>query len=130
VVFRIGIRAMEVPKVIPERSKHERFFRGERFGNGDCLITVDGKPLDPRFDLRNHSPAGFNWGYGGSGPAQAALAILADALGDDEATVLFYQDFKWMVISHIDTDEFAMSQADVIEWFERDPERAAFLARN
>ena len=33
-------------------------------------------PLDPRYDLRNHSPTGFAWGYGGSGPSQLALAIL------------------------------------------------------
>ncbi len=36
------------------------------------------RPLGPRLDLANHSPDGFSWGYGGSGPAQLALAILAD----------------------------------------------------
>jgi len=46
--------------------------RGERF------VLVNGKDLNPRSDLMNHSPDGFNWGYGGSGPAQLALAILAD----------------------------------------------------
>lgn len=40
-------------------------------------VTVDGKPLDPRFDLMRHSPDGFEYGYGGSGPAQLALALLA-----------------------------------------------------
>jgi hypothetical protein len=39
--------------------------------------------LPPRCDLYNHSPTGFAWGYGGSGPAQLALAILADYLEDD-----------------------------------------------
>lgn len=33
--------------------------------------------LDPRFDIRKHSPDGFAWGYGGSGPAQLALALVA-----------------------------------------------------
>jgi hypothetical protein len=33
--------------------------------------------------LRN-SPTGFGWGYGGSGPAQLALALLADSLGDND----------------------------------------------
>ena len=37
--------------------------------------------LNGHHDIRNHSPSGFNWGYGGSGPAQLALAILADFLG-------------------------------------------------
>jgi len=35
-----------------------------------------GKRLDPRNDIRNHSPAGFEWGYCGSGPAQLALALV------------------------------------------------------
>src|SRR4051812_46644555 len=42
------------------------------------------RPLELRLDLVNHSPTGFGWGYGGSGPAQLALAILADYLGDNE----------------------------------------------
>jgi hypothetical protein len=55
--------------------------------SGQSLVTVcDGqksKPLPLRLDLFNHSPTGFSWGYGGSGPAQLAVALLADALGDD-----------------------------------------------
>ncbi|HXR05085.1 MAG TPA: DUF6166 domain-containing protein [Verrucomicrobiae bacterium] len=53
--------------------------------------TVNGVPLNPRLDLYNHSPTGFEWGYGGSGPAQLALAILADHLGNaDEAMSLWF----------------------------------------
>src|SRR5262245_55620958 len=42
------------------------------------------KPLSARRSqaVFNHSPDGFAWGYGGSGPAQLALAILLDALDD------------------------------------------------
>jgi hypothetical protein len=29
-------------------------------------VTVDGRALRPRLDLWNHSPTGFEWGYGGS----------------------------------------------------------------
>jgi hypothetical protein len=64
-------------------------------------VTVDGQPLDPRFDLWNHSPTGFEWGYGGSGPAQLALALLADHLGDDERAVALHQDFKWAVVVNL-----------------------------
>lgn len=31
---------------------------------------------------RNHSPTGFNWGYGGSGPAETAASILCDFFDD------------------------------------------------
>ena len=59
---------------------------------------MDGRPLNPRLDLYNHSPTGFEWGYCGSGPAQLALAILADHLGDDRQALDVYQRFKWAVI--------------------------------
>ncbi len=61
-------------------------------------VTVDGRPLDPRLDLYNHSPTGFEWGYCGSGPAQLALAILADHLADDREALNLYQRFKWAVV--------------------------------
>ena len=38
---------------------------------------------------------------GGSGPAQLALAILADHLGDDEQALNLYQRFKWAVIAEL-----------------------------
>lgn len=71
---------------------------------GLVIVIEEGKPerrLNPRLDLRSHSPTGFAWGYMGSGPAQLALAILADALGQDgEPDALsFYQTFKADVIA-------------------------------
>ena len=57
------------------------------------------RPLPHRLDVRDHSPTGFNWGYGGSGPAQLALAILCDFLEDEDVAGTVYQSFKWAVIS-------------------------------
>ena len=48
-----------------------------------CSVTVDDEPLDCRYDLFSASPSGFEWGYGGSGPAQLAIAILAHAYDED-----------------------------------------------
>ena len=50
------------------------------------------RPIDPRLDLRNHSPTGLEWSYVGSGPAQLALALAADVLGDDERAQAFSED--------------------------------------
>lgn len=61
--------------------QHTAIYHGWRDGNGTAHVTADDKPLNARFDLDNHSPNGFEWGYAGSGPAQLALAILADAIG-------------------------------------------------
>ena len=52
------------------------------------------RPLNPRLDLANKSPDGFQWGYAGSGPAQLALALIADATGDDALALRTYQLFK------------------------------------
>jgi Family of unknown function (DUF6166) len=69
--------------------------------------------LDPRRDLRDHSPDGFAWGYGGSGPAQLALAMLAHHFRHwsglipkraDELAQRCYQDFKAAVIARLDQD--------------------------
>ena len=62
---------------------------------GDVVIgdTIE-RTLSLRLEIRSHSPTGFQWGYCGSGPAQLALALLADALGDTELAQMHYQDFK------------------------------------
>lgn len=61
--------------------------------------------LDPRLDLRNHSPTGLSWGYSGSGPAQLSLAMLCDALEDDELAQRVYQDFKYVLVSLLPQDK-------------------------
>lgn len=52
-------------------------------------------------ELVNHSPSGFEWGYGGSGPAQLALALLLDYTGDEAFALDHYQAFKTEVVSQL-----------------------------
>jgi len=80
------------------------FFAGKKQLDTDqAIVTVDGRPLDPRLDLMNHSPDGFEWGYSGSGPAQLSLAILAACMSDVEA-VKYHQDFKRKFVAIIPKD--------------------------
>ena len=65
-------------------------------------VTVDGEPLDPRFDLKRLSPTGFEWTYEGAGPAQLALALLADHLGDDGEALRRYERFMREVVAQLD----------------------------
>jgi hypothetical protein len=79
-------------------------YHGWRDDNGTARVIIlsNGfRALPLRLDLDNHSPDGFEWGYGGSGPAQLALALLADALEDDKLATLLHQDFKWRHIATI-----------------------------
>ena len=87
-------------------------YMGRREGYA-VTVTVDGRRLNPRLDLWNHSPTGFEWGYGGSGPAQLALAILADHCGDDEQALNFYQRFKWAVIAELPHREWTLNSEDI-----------------
>jgi len=81
------------------------------------FIESDPTPLDPRFDLVKHSPDGFSWGYAGSGPAQSALAILADHLDSDDEAMAMYQDFNRAVIAAFDMDEgWTLTSEQVAEW--------------
>ena len=74
---------------------------------------MNGKRLDPRLDLWEISSAGFNWGYRGSGPGQLALAILADAAGDQVA-MEEWDRFRQEVIKQLDMHRpFAFSAKDV-----------------
>jgi hypothetical protein len=77
------------------------------------IVTVDGRRLNPRFDLWNHSPTGFEWGYGGSGPAQLALAILADHCGDDKQALNFYHRFKWKVVAEFPHRCWSLTSGDI-----------------
>lgn len=70
--------------------------------------------LRKRTDLVNHSPTGFEWSYAGSGPAQLALALIADATGDDERALRVYQDFKFEVVASLRRMGWTMTAADVV----------------
>jgi hypothetical protein len=97
-----------------------KIYRGVVDDNNECQVTiVEGthvKKLPLRLDIDNHSPDGFSWGYGGSGPAQLALAMLADALRDDRAARVLHQQFKWRHIAPLAINKpWEMTAADVIE---------------
>jgi hypothetical protein len=89
-----------------------KHYEGNRFPQrlGQYRVTVDGKPLG---HVCKHSPDGFEWGYGGSGPADLALSILADCLGQDRANRL-YQDFKWAFVAKFQYEGWRIT-SDVIE---------------
>lgn len=62
--------------------------------------------LEPSQKIRNHSPDGFNWGYGGSGPAQLSLAICLSLYGEKGSNPSCYQNFKWDHIEGLPQSNF------------------------
>jgi hypothetical protein len=86
-------------------------YEGRRKG-GVAIVTVNGCPLGLRLDLYNHSLTGFDWGFCGSGPAQLALALLADHLDNDQEALEYYHRFKWAVIAGL-PDHWTLSNTDI-----------------
>ena len=83
--------------------------------------------------VTHHSPTGFEFGYGGSGPADLALNVcelMLNRLGyhgermkcweDDcfELAWRLHQDFKREFIASADTDGEVIPYAAVVQWFQ------------
>lgn len=85
-------------------------------GAGLSFMYVGSEPLPARNDIRDHSPDGFNWGYGGSGPAQLALALIAHATGGDHVPPVLYQSFKFAVVGRLSQNEWALCSTDILRW--------------
>jgi len=87
------------------RSDRDVVYVGYRQQGRPIVETLPGQErLTPRrsLELANHSPSGFEWGYGGSGPAQLALALLLDFTDDEEVALAQYTEFKNEVVSQLD----------------------------
>lgn len=100
----------------------KKVFAGWRDGQGRCVVhVVRGKastPLPPRNDVWNHSPDGFEWGYGGSGPAQLALAILCHVTGSDHQAAALHQRFKAAVVARLPHGTWQITEQEVWDWLE------------
>ena len=71
--------------------------------------------------VRRHSPDGFEFGDGGSGPADLARSILVDYFGlhdAPDALPVPYQEFKWRFIASADrgASSFEISREAIDEW--------------
>lgn len=88
-------------------------------------ITLKRNPNDS-FDIETnvphvwkyHSPTGFEFGYGGSGPADLALNILLKSGLDREEAWLLHQDFKWKFIANMPREGGTIKKEEVIDWIE------------
>ena len=99
-------------------------FEGKRTKNG-CTVSANKMPLSAYLTEVSHSPDGFEWGYGGSGPAQLAYAILRKCFGKGYA-VRNHQNFKWNYVAllvdkdanHLDSFEIdAVAVAQIMGLF-------------
>jgi hypothetical protein len=85
------------------------------------VYREDGRELDPRFDLKEHSRGGFAWAQAGPQAAQLALAILADYLEDDARALDLYQDFKWNIVAWLPSDGWELTSTRLNRFIEPPP---------
>ncbi|NNG66444.1 hypothetical protein HKI81_04215 [Caldanaerobacter subterraneus] len=67
----------------------------------------------------SHSPSGFEWGYGGSGPADLALNILYAVTKNREIAYEYHQEYKWDVISKIPYEGTVITYEEVLDWLSK-----------
>ena len=104
------------PRYNAEQPSPGKTYVGERTGQG-CRVWIEEE--GGQRALRHipvHSSDGFGWGYGGSGPADLALAILTDHTGDENLARAFHQDFTWAVIASLPYEGWRISEEQVESW--------------
>jgi hypothetical protein len=86
---------------------------------GQCVITVERNGSKAHLVHQVlHSPTGFSWGYGGSGPSDTARSILWDHLGREPGPSL-YQAFKYDVVAKFPFGgEWTLSGDEVEAWLD------------
>jgi len=93
-----------------------------------CDSTDDIPDVIPALKhIEYHSLDGFEWGYGGSGPADLALSLLvavfiADAYKEKEAfekSWLYHHAFKFEVIAGLDDKEWMITANQIRAWVQK-----------
>lgn len=84
---------------------------GDRTIDG-IQVTVDGKPLDPRTDLKAYSKNGFEWSYEGPEPRQLAFALLLDHLGDAGRAAQLDEGFMRDMVANF-ANTWELTSADI-----------------
>jgi hypothetical protein len=80
-----------------------------------CSRSGGGPSVNIPRRIVRHSPTGFNWGYGGSGPADLALNILSVFIGQEAAESL-YQAFKWEFIAPMPYQGGTIPRETILNW--------------
>lgn len=82
------------------------------------LIDEHGQFVRTIKHLVLHSPTGFEYGYGGSGPSDLARSIIGHMLVTNDPPPALYQAFKWDKIAPLDrsVDTHAFTYEELDEW--------------
>lgn len=133
----------ESPRGFLNRLRRERLYFGQRFERVPFgarwgmnahvrRLSDDGEPevfvqpsassrpvpldLQASLEVAQLSPTGFEWGYGGSGPHQLALALLLDVTSDPQRAYHAHHAFTASVIAHLPRKEWTLTSRRILSW--------------
>lgn len=106
----------------------KKLYRGEP--GGVVKVVLPSGKSRPLRHVALHSPTGYGWGYGGSGPADLALSILCDMLGERPTekqiyhgrfeAYLHHQDFKRKFVARWEYDSgFEIDSDTIAGWLRK-----------
>ena len=105
-------------KAQADKSKEEQRESGGFYDGGDIILSRENgyATANVPHAIVRHSPTGFAWGYGGSGPADLALNILYAVTGSRELAMQHYQQFKWDFIAPMPEEGGTIRREDILSW--------------
>jgi hypothetical protein len=121
---KLGIGPVCRAKGILEDDKQGELFMVEAIEgfNEDIVCSRDEDGIHTNVPRRiiYHSPDGFEWGYGGSGPADFALNILSVFIGQEAAQRGgLYQAFKFDFIAPMPKEGGTIKRGAILAWIEK-----------
>ena len=84
-------------------------------GRATCRIELEDGLYRMLPHLVRHSPAGFEWGYGGSGPSDLARSIVGDLLGQKDPHPVDYQRIKRALVASLPERGGEITEDQVLE---------------
>ena len=90
-------------------------YAGIRLEDGVEVVKIVNGRQSPLPHLVHHSLSGFEWGYGGNGPADLARSIVGDVLGTTTPDPAIYQAFKWDFVAKWGS-QWEISLEEVKNW--------------
>lgn len=97
-----------------------KIYIGKREKEGCCIYENGRKiELEPSYNIKQHSPTGFEWGYRGAGPHQLALAILLDFTGNEMRALSYHNQFVEDFVVNFPQDGFVLTGIDLAVWINK-----------
>jgi hypothetical protein len=111
-----------------EENMIKKIYRGEP--DGTVKVILPSGKSRPLRHVVLHSPTGFGWGYGGSGPADLALSLLCDVLGENPSEKQIYhgrfrayahhQNFKREFVARWEINRgFEIDSQTIADWLSK-----------